>query len=481
MKIIVVGGGFTGVQLAKRLINEKVDVTLIDNDEDTARHAANRLDCTVIQADGNSLETLEDAGIAKANALVCVTDDDEVNMITCSLVDAVYPNLLKIARVRNFAYYMNTENAQKRHADFFATSHRALYGIDFMVNPDVEAAKAIIRAIETGAISDVVEFGNDEYELTRMTIEKGSKLVGQQILNVRSFVKFPFLIVFVESNGESSLPSGSTYIHEGDCLGVLTLKKNISNFFTLCGTEVESIKKIAFVGAGRIGTLIADRFVSRGKTPLLARLFGHKVKLSSDFAIIDSDEQLTKVAAEKFPNARVLRGDITDEAFLEEENLTDYDLAVCVTHNHELNMVVAAYLESLGVGKTISLVESSAFAEISRKLGIDVPVPIRDVIVDSIMSHLHGKSVTGVHTVSSGNLEIIECTLPASSKVISKTLTTIADPGSFLVMLIKKAGTDVYTIPGGDTSLNANDNLILITQAEKSSNILNKLGAGNKQ
>ena len=195
MKIIVVGGGFTGVQLAKRLINEKVDVTLIDNDEDTARHAANRLDCTVIQADGNSLETLEDAGIAKANALVCVTDDDEVNMITCSLVDAVYPNLLKIARVRNFAYYMNTENAQKRHADFFATSHRALYGIDFMVNPDVEAAKAIIRAIETGAISDVVEFGNDEYELTRMTIEKGSKLVGQQILNVRSFVKFPFLIV----------------------------------------------------------------------------------------------------------------------------------------------------------------------------------------------------------------------------------------------------------------------------------------------
>ena len=89
MKIVIIGAGFTGVQLAKRLINEKNDVVLIDNDEATVRHASNRLDCSVIQADGNDLSNLEDAGIAKADALVCVTDDDEINMITCSLVDSV--------------------------------------------------------------------------------------------------------------------------------------------------------------------------------------------------------------------------------------------------------------------------------------------------------------------------------------------------------------------------------------------------------
>ena len=109
MDIVIIGAGFTGVQLAKRLISEKNEVVLIDNDEETVRHASNSLDCSVIHADGNSLETLEDAGIAKADALVCVTSNDEVNMITCSLVDAVYPEVLKIARVRNFSYYMNTE------------------------------------------------------------------------------------------------------------------------------------------------------------------------------------------------------------------------------------------------------------------------------------------------------------------------------------------------------------------------------------
>ena len=115
MRIVIVGAGFTGIQLAKLLINEKNQVAVVDNDENTIRHASNQLDCTVMCADGNNLETLEELGIAKADALVCVTSSDEVNMITCSLVDAVYPNILKIARVRNYAYYVNTAKAEKKH------------------------------------------------------------------------------------------------------------------------------------------------------------------------------------------------------------------------------------------------------------------------------------------------------------------------------------------------------------------------------
>ncbi|MFC2282285.1 MAG: NAD-binding protein, partial [Treponema socranskii subsp. buccale] len=133
MRIVIIGAGFTGVQLAKLLINEKNTVAIIDNDENNVRHVSNQLDCTVMLADGNDLETLEEAGIAKADALVCVTENDEVNMITCSLVDAVYPDIVKIARVRNYAYYVNTAAAKKSHADSFGGKHRPLYGIDYMI------------------------------------------------------------------------------------------------------------------------------------------------------------------------------------------------------------------------------------------------------------------------------------------------------------------------------------------------------------
>lgn len=480
MRIVIVGAGFTGVQLARRLINEKNEVILIDNDEDVVRHSSNSLDCDVKEMDGNSLQNLEDIGIAKADALVCVTDNDEVNMITCSLVDSVYPNILKIARVRNFSYYRNTADAAKKHAATFSGKHRPLYGIDFMVNPDVEAAEAIVRAVENGAVSDVMAFEGSEFEISRITIAEGAPFDRQQLSGVRKLTEKPFLIAYVEYNGETSLPSGSTTLHAGDSIGVLARAGDIGDLLKLCGAKIESLDKIALVGAGKIGTLIADRLTSREKTSFFAKIFGRRKSIASEFAIIDTDSSLTTEASQRYPNAHVFRGDITDETFLREEGLTEYDLVICATHNHELNMVVAAYLESLGVGRSVSLVESSTFAEIARKLGVDVPVPLRDTIVDSIMSHLHGKSVTGIHTVSTGKLEIVECTLPVGSKVVGKSLFDISDPGRFLVLLEKKSDAKNYVVPVGNTVLDANDQLILITLADETQSVLKLLGAETK-
>ena len=103
-KVIVVGAGFTGLQLARTLVAEGVSVVLVDRDPEKVQHARSALDCTVVESDGNSPETLSEAGIASADARVALTDDDERNMIVCSLVDADFPDVLKIARVRNYAY-----------------------------------------------------------------------------------------------------------------------------------------------------------------------------------------------------------------------------------------------------------------------------------------------------------------------------------------------------------------------------------------
>ena len=474
MKIVIVGAGFTGAQLAKNLINEKNTVALIDNDEETVRHVSNRLDCTVMFADGNNLETLEEAGIAKADALVCVTDNDEVNMITCSLVDAVYPDVLKIARVRNYAYYVNTRAAKQSHADSFAGKQRPLYGIDFMIHPDVEAAEAIVSAVENGAIGDVQSFDNCEYELTRMTIAEGSRLAGEKLQNVRSFTDKHFLIAYIENDDKTSLPSGTTVLTPGCSIGVLVSRSNMKTLLELCGSKQKEVKSIAIVGAGRIGSIIAEKLIQPKQKRSLKNLLTGRIgtKANQRFVIIDSDEQRAKIAAEKFPSAQVFCADATEESFLQEEGITEFDLAICATHNHEMNMVLAAYLESLGVGQSVSLVASSAFALIARKLGIDVSVPLRDAVVDSIMSHLRGKSVKEIHTVSDGALEIIEYVVPTNSKVVNKSLKEISNPGEFLVMLQKKAEAEVYEIPVGDSIIQAGDHVILITKAENNSQVL---------
>ena len=476
MKIVIIGAGFTGVQLAKRLINGKNDVVLIDNDDETVRHASNRLDCDVIQADGNNLATLEEAGLAKADALVCVTSSDEVNMITCSLVDSVYPKLLKIARVRNYAYYVNTANTTRRYAGAFGENRRPLYGIDFMVHPDVEAAEAIINAVEHGALMDSIPFG-DDYELVRVPVEAGCAVDGQVVQNIRRLTQKPILIAYIESKGETSLPDGSTVIRADDYLGILAKKADIPELLQLCGSKGQKLNKIALVGAGRIGRIVAERLIQRKKS-LLARLFGgFQKKTTQDFVIIDSDETLTKQAAEAFPDIRVFRADATDEAFLQEEGIDHFDLTICVTPNHEMNIVMAAFIESVGVKNAICLVSSAAFADIAHRLDIEIAVPLRDTVVDSIMSHLRGSSVTGIHTVTDGTLEILEITVTEKSQVGGKMLKDIAEKGKFILLMVQKGASTAYTIPTGSTTFSAGDNLVLITTRDDNQHILEKFGA----
>jgi trk system potassium uptake protein TrkA len=473
MKIVIVGAGFTGSQLAKRLINGKNDVVLIDNDESTVRHASNRLDCNVIQADGNNLDTLEDAGIEDADALVCVTSNDEVNMITCSLVDAVYPDVLKIARVRNYAYYVNTAKAEKKHSGEFGGKHRPLYGINYMIHPDVEAADAIVQAVENGAVGNVITFDNSDLEIARIMVNKDSVFDGISLKEIRGKTEIRFLVAYVEQEGVTSLPTGDTVIKAGNTLGVLVDKNDINALLELCGSVQKELRRVVLIGAGRIGTIIADKLIQK-KTSAIARLFGGaKAKRTQDFVIIDSDDALAKAAAERFPDARVLCADASDENMLREEGLTNFDLAICATHNHELNMILAAYLESLGVGQSVGLVRSHDFVEISEKhLGVDVAIPLRDSVVDSIMSHLRGKSVKEIHTITTGELEIVECEVTSDSKVTGKSMREISDPGSFLVLLDKKLGTQQYAIPGGDTQIVAGDHVVLITKSENSKKIL---------
>lgn len=493
MRIVIVGAGFTGSELARTLTSNGASVTLIDSDEEVVRHVSGSVDCAVMCADGNDLSVLEQAGIANADAIVCVTKSDEINMITCSLVNEAYPAVTKIARVRNYAYYA-----------------KKMYGIDWMIHPDVEAADAIVEAVRHGAAGEVLSFDDSDYVLSRVTVAENSKICHKRLSALRSLSTARFIIAYIEAESEASgqeggealLPTGNTVITAGSTLGIVVKKEDTKDVFALCGTEQKELKNIAIVGAGRIGIIIAERLLESSKAPpsshkesiasFILKHFKGKGKapqFKRNIVMIDSDERLANKAAAQFDKtARVFCADATDESFLSEEGITQFDLAICATHNHELNMVLAAYLESLGVGQSVSLVDSSAFAAIARRLGVDVAVPLRDTIVDSILSHLRGKGVFGVHTVASGDMEIIECTV-SSPAVIGKTLKELSKPGIFLLLLVKHTvkesaidgntsgavsggntaeGEAKYEIPTGDTMLSKGDSCILIVQSVQS-------------
>ena len=372
MKIFVIGAGFTGMQLARALVLERNTVVLIDNDAERVRYASDQLDCTVLEADGNNLESLEAAGIDSADALVTLTGDDEINMVTCSLVDAVYPQIQKIARVRNYAYYAAADVARRRAKSVLPAS-RPLYGIDTMLNPEVEAADAISAALERGAMGSVIELDAD-FGITTLSIGEGSPLVGLPFSRLHELEGWHYLVAFVESaDGTTSLPNGQTELAVGDQVGLVSALSDIPQLCAYTKTPQARLRRVVVFGADRVGALVLARQQEKRHVSLWRRLFGMTdPDAYQKLVVVDRDPERCRETVERFPDVRVLCGDVTDEALLSEENIFSCDLLVAASGNHELNLVTAAYLKSRGVKKTIALTANSSYGDIARKLGVDV-------------------------------------------------------------------------------------------------------------
>ncbi|GHT75291.1 Trk system potassium transport protein TrkA [Spirochaetia bacterium] len=479
MRIVIVGAGLVGTQLARHLIQEKHDISLIESNAERARHASNRMDCLVLHDEGNSLRALEDAGIARADALVCVTGSDEVNMIICGLAASRYPKLLKIARVRNVDYArLNLQGEGALHEGTSAggaAGSVAALGIDHFVQPDVEAARSVLNAIEHRAMGDIISFADTSYELGAIDITAGSIFDGLSLMKYRTLIPGESLVTLVErvnsDTVESILPTGATVLAKGDRVHILAKEGEIDNIFRLAGRSEKPLRKIGIVGGGRVGTLIAEGLLEKpaqsgaGKKSLRSIFSRLKIfipKRGNRVVIIEQDYSLCKDLAARFPDALILNEDISDEGFIAEDRINDLDLIVTTTAQQELNIITAVYLKSRGVARTIALVTGAGYASIARQLGVDVVIPMKSVVVDSILSCLVGGGVTGVHRLGDGSINILELETGTNAPAADKALKDCRFPAGSLVMLVNRDGASF--IPQGNHVIKAGDRIVMIAK-----------------
>ena len=472
MYVVIVGAGQVGFQLASLLTLEKHDVSIIERDEARVRQLSSRIDCLTVHADGASLSMLEEAGIAKANVLVAVTDNDEQNMIICGIAASRYSNIIKIARVHN-EDYVQLRISGNKEIRRMVNQEKKFLGIDHFIHPDVESARAAIRAIEHGAIGDVLSFSNSDFELNSVEIRKGSVLDGLSLIDWRKKNTGESLVTLIERDGKSLLPSGSTKLKKGDRVHILSSSEGFENLFQLAGSVEKPIRSVGIVGASKIGTLIAGGLGSRAggggsKMPAeKARSFfsffkSLILKSNRRIVIIEQDAGLCKELAAQYPEALILNEDITDESFVAEERIGGLDLIVTATGHQDLNIITSLYLKSKGVKRAIAMVSGSGYAAIARRLGVDVVIPSVSVVVDAILSRIMGEMVKGVHTIGDGSIGIYEINVSAEAPLNNRSIVDFKLPEGGLVMLVNRNGESFP--PRGDYVFTAGDNIIVIAK-----------------
>jgi trk system potassium uptake protein len=171
----------------------------------------------------------------------------------------------------------------------------------------------------------------------------------------------------------------------------------------------------------------------------------------------------------------IFKGDACEARMLEEAGARRADVVIAVTGEDEDNLVICQVAKQrFNVGRTIARLNNPRNDILFQKLGIDVTVSPTRSILSLIETELPGRRFVMLMTLKRAGLEIVELNIPAISPVVGKKLSQINLPRRCNLALIIRDGEPIF--PGGDTELEANDDVYALVTDEGEEELRSSFG-----
>ena len=437
MKVIIVGAGEVGFHIAERLSQEGHDVTIIEMDREKETELRSKLNALVIRGSGASVDTLREAQVENADLFIAVTDQDEVNLVSCLLAHE-YRVPKMVARIKSLDY---AQSEWKTNA--------ARMGIDLLINPEHVVANEICDIVAYPAATEVAEFAKGRVVFLGYPIAEDSPLAGislRELGGVRGIYRL--VVTAIKRQDETLIPRGDDVIQEGDILYFVCRKQELPAINYLFGFEKRKTKSIFILGAGRVGSAVARR---------LARM-KYRIK------VIDHNREHCEDLARDLDDVLVLNTDGTDLDTLRSEGIEDADVFIAVTQDEKANILVSLLAKKNGAKRAIALVNQPTFVALAPSLGVDVCVSPRLASASAILRFVRRAEVLRMAVVEQCNAEVLEMGLKEGNDVLDRPLRDIRVPPGSIVGAITR-GEEVI-IPGGDDVMKADDHVIVFTLPE---------------
>jgi trk system potassium uptake protein TrkA len=432
MHIIVVGAGEVGYHVAERLSSQQHDVVVVDVEANRLDYVANHLDVAVVEGSGTSTGVLEEAGIRKAGLLLAVTNVDEVNLVSCMSARDV-GGLVKVARVSNPDFYRDARNLKP-----------GTFGVDVLINPERELALETARLLESTAASDIAVFAGGALQFLGFVVPEDAPIAGRTLAQLAVEVGHrPILLVALERDGTTIIPSGATEIAVGDHLYIAARADEIEHSLGLLGYEQAHLRRVMITG----GSIEAY---------YLARLLPeHRVQTT----LLISDRHRAQELAEQLDKVLVLHGDATDVELLELEGVGGADGFVALTESDETNILSSLVAKQAGVRRVITLVNKRDYIPLARHIGLDAAVSPRVSAANAILRSVRSGSVIRVATFEGIDAEAISFEVSPDSPVVGRPLAKAGFPDEAIVAAIIRGPSVI--VPRGDDTLEAGDTAIV--------------------
>ncbi len=200
-KVLIAGGGDTGLCLAQRLEQGEKQVVLIERDEDRAQYCSAVLNRTMVVG-GNALEkgSLDEIGVGPHTAIVAATGDDENNILACLLGQKTGAGFA-VAIVSNPAYVSIIND------DLL---------LDRAVSPYLTTINAILRFVRGTNIRAANLLHDVPGELLEVEIIENGRLNGQAIRGLKLPRKA--VVAALIRGADALVVTGDTVLQSGDHL-----------------------------------------------------------------------------------------------------------------------------------------------------------------------------------------------------------------------------------------------------------------------
>lgn len=443
MKIVILGAGQVGGSVAHILASEANDVTVIDGNADRLQALQDRLDLRTVRGQASHPGVLEQAGIADADMLVALTDNDEVNMVACQIAHTLFNTPTKIARIRGANYMSYSKQLFRDDA----------LPIDVLISPEQLVTDYIQRIIEHPGALQVLDFADGQVRLVGVKAYEGSALVGQALRALPE--RMPGVetrVAAIFRQGRPIIPEGNTVIQADDEVFFLTARKNTRAIVGELRKLDRMVKRIIIAGGGHIGARLAQGLEDR-----------FQVK------IIERQAETSKRLSEQLSRAIVLHGDAADENLLRQENIEHMDVFCAVTNDDEANILSAMLAKRMGARKVMALINLLSYVELVESSGIiDVAISPQQATIGSLLTHVRRGDVVKVHSLRRGAAEAIEAIAHGdykTSKVVGRRVEEIRLPPGAAIGAI--AREDEVIICHHDTVIQADDHVILFLVDKK--------------
>tara|TARA_B100000787_G_scaffold144449_1_gene114308 strand:+ start:829 stop:2220 length:1392 start_codon:yes stop_codon:yes gene_type:complete len=175
-KILIIGGGNIGFNLAKNL-EESFDsarVKIIEKNKERAELIASELnDTIVINGDALDEEVLSEANLDETQTVLALTNDDEDNLMVSVLVEKFTKDKNDLNEKRTMAL-INKPN--------YALLQSSLK-IDDFIDPRMNTVSSILKHVHKGTIENAYSILNGEFEIIEAEIIETSELINKELKN----------------------------------------------------------------------------------------------------------------------------------------------------------------------------------------------------------------------------------------------------------------------------------------------------------